>query len=105
MVRTLVCVLAFTGMIGCTARPAQPSRRADAPPSQGVSFEQKLNTQVPLDLTFKDETGQTVKLGDYFTDKPVILVLAYYRCPQLCTQVLNGLVQAMLEIDPKPNQD
>ena len=36
-----------------------------------------------------------MKLGDYFGNKPVILVLAYYRCPMLCTLVLNGLVQGM----------
>ncbi len=47
---------------------------------------------MPLDLAFHDEEGQEVKLGDYFGAKPVILVLAYYRCPMLCTQVLNGLV-------------
>lgn len=63
-----------------------------------VRFDQRLNEQVPLDLTFHDETGQTVRLGDYFGTKPVILVLAYYRCPQLCTRVLNGLVQALMDI-------
>lgn len=99
MVRTLTCLAALVFLL------APNPLRADVPPSQGVSFEQKLNAQVPLDCSFRDETGQTVRLGDYFTDKPVILVLAYYRCPQLCTQVLNGLVQAILEIDAKPNKD
>ncbi len=65
---------------------------------QKVGFDQKLNQQVPLDLPFVDETGKAVKLGDYFDGKPVILVLAYYRCPMLCTQVLNGLVQGMLDM-------
>ena len=60
-----------------------------------VGFDQRLNEQVPLDLPFTDEKGTAVKLGDYFGDKPVILVLAYYRCPMLCTLVLNGLTQAM----------
>ncbi len=80
---------------------ATSAARADAqlPASlQGVGFDQKLGAQVPLDAEFRDENGQTVKLGDYFGDKPVILVLAYYRCPMLCTQVLNGLVQALLDV-------
>jgi protein SCO1 len=64
----------------------------------GVGFDQKLNDQVPLDLTFRDEQGRTVRLGEYFRGKPVILVLAQYRCPMLCTQVLNGLVRGMLDI-------
>jgi protein SCO1/2 len=63
-----------------------------------VRFDQRLNEQVPLDVTFQDETGQSVKLREYFGSKPVILVLAYYRCPQLCTRVLNGLVRALMEI-------
>jgi protein SCO1/2 len=79
-----------------------PGKGADPPglpPSlRGVGFDQRLNEQVPLDLVFRDETGQTVQLGDYFHDRPVILVLAYYRCPMLCTQVLNGLVQALLDM-------
>jgi len=65
---------------------------------QGVGFDQRLNEQVPLDLTFTDDTGHSVKLGDYFGDKPVILALVYYQCPRLCTLVLNGLVQGMLEM-------
>jgi protein SCO1/2 len=64
----------------------------------GVGFDQKLNEQVPLDLVFRDEEGRAVCLGEYFHGKPVILVLAYYRCPMLCTQVLNGLVRGMLDI-------
>jgi protein SCO1/2 len=74
---------------------AQPS----LPPSlRDVSWEQKLDAPVPLELAFRNETGQTVRLRDYFDGKPVILVLAYYRCPMLCNQVLNGLVQSMLDL-------
>jgi len=65
---------------------------------QNVGFDQRLNEQVPLALPFTDEEGQRVTLGEYFGDKPVILVLAYYRCPMLCTQVLNGLVQGLREL-------
>jgi protein SCO1 len=66
---------------------------------QNVGFDQRLNEQVPLDVPFIDDEGQRVTLGKYFDDnKPVILVLAYYRCPMLCTQVLNGLVQGMRDM-------
>lgn len=60
-----------------------------------VSIEQKLNEQLPLDLSFRDESGKTVRLGDYFGSKPVIVSLVYYRCPMLCDQVLNGLTSAL----------
>lgn len=63
-----------------------------------VGFDQRLNEQVPPDLCFRDESGRTVRLGDYFGHRPIILVLAYYKCPMLCTQVLNGLVRCLLDV-------
>ncbi len=60
-----------------------------------ISFDQKLSAQVSLELPFQDETGKSVRLGDYFWRKPVILVLGYYECPMLCTLVLNGLVESL----------
>lgn len=62
---------------------------------RGVGIEQRLGEQVPLDLTFRDEDGREARLGQYFQGRPVILVLAYYRCPMLCTQVLNGLLECL----------
>lgn len=60
-----------------------------------VRIDQKLNHQVPLDLQFKDESGKTVALGDYFGKRPVVLTLVYYQCPMLCTQVLNGMTSTL----------
>lgn len=67
-------------------------------PLSEINFEQKLNEQVPLDLTFRDETGQSVQLGDYFGQKPVILVFAYYGCKNLCALVLDELVESLREL-------
>ena len=60
-----------------------------------VGIDQRLNQQVPLDLSFVDENGQAVKLGRYFGQKPVVLSLVYYQCPMLCSQVLNGLTSSL----------
>jgi len=60
-----------------------------------VGIDQKLNEQLPLDLTFVDEHGQPVRLVDYFGEKPVILSLVYYECPMLCNQILNGLLKSL----------
>jgi protein SCO1/2 len=57
-----------------------------------VRIEQKLDQQLPLDLVFRDESGQPVRLGQYFGQKPVVLAFVYYDCPMLCTQVLNAMV-------------
>lgn len=70
-----------------------------------VAIDQKLDTTIPLDLTFRDETGRTVALGQYFGSKPVILTLVYYNCPMLCTQVLNGLERSLKLISPSIGTD
>jgi len=74
-----------------------PGTPVDARPQglDGVSFEQRLGTAVPADVTFVDETGATVRLGDYFGARPLILALVYYECPMLCTQVLSGLTSGL----------
>ena len=56
-----------------------------------VGIEQKIGSQLPLDLKFTDESGDLVELRQYFSKKPIILSLVYYDCPMLCTEVLNGL--------------
>jgi protein SCO1/2 len=60
-----------------------------------VGIDQKLNTQLPLELAFHDESGQTAPLRQYFGAKPAILAFVYYECPMLCTQVLNGLQESL----------
>jgi protein SCO1/2 len=62
---------------------------------RNVGIDQRLNEQVPLGLTFRDETGKTVKLGDYFGKKPVVLSLVYFNCPMLCTMVENGVLNTL----------
>lgn len=70
-----------------------------------VRFDQQLNHSIPLNLTFTDEHGKAVELGQYFGSKPVILTLNYYTCPMLCTQVLNGLDRALENIPPSIGKD
>lgn len=74
-------------------------------PLEKVSIRQNLNAQLPLDAVFKDEDGRTVKLGDYFGKRPVLLVFAYYECPMLCTLVLNGIVRVLNGVTLTPGKD
>jgi protein SCO1/2 len=93
--RLLLCSLMLRAV------PAAGSRGDDAlPPAlRDVGIDQRLGEPLPLGLRFCDEAGKSVRLGDYFHDgKPVLLVLAYYRCPMLCTLVLNGLVKALQDV-------
>ena len=63
-----------------------------------VGIDQRLSEQVPLDLTFRDETGKSVQLRQYFGKKPVVLSLVYFDCPMLCTMVENGLLQSLKQL-------
>ena len=72
-----------------------PPANTRPPRLENVGIEQHLDAQVPPDLTFRDETGKTVELGDYFGRKPLILNLVYYNCTMLCGEALAGLASAM----------
>jgi protein SCO1 len=84
-----------TGMVS-SALPA---------PLRGIGFDQNIDQHLPLDTTFHDETGAAVRLGDYFGKHPVVLVFAYYDCPMLCTQVINGLASALDVLTLVPGKD
>jgi protein SCO1/2 len=99
-------VLAALVVAACASAAAWPQtapklQPGDAVPNQKpsildqVGLDQRLDQQVPLNLAFNDENGQAVQLQQYFGSKPVILMLVYYQCPMLCTQVLNGFTGAM----------
>jgi protein SCO1/2 len=74
-------------------------------PLREIGFDQNLDALVPLDTTFRDEAGQTVRLGDYFGKRPVVMVFAYYDCPMLCTLVINGLSSALNVLSLSPGKD
>jgi protein SCO1 len=72
---------------------------------QGIGFDQNIDQRIPLDATFRDESGAAVRLGDYFGRRPVVLVFAYYDCPMLCTQVIHGLSSALGVLSLSPGKD
>jgi len=72
-----------------------PPANQRPPGLANVGIEQHLNEQIPPDLTFRDESGKTVRLGDYFGKRPMILNLVYYNCPMLCGEVLSGLTSTL----------
>ena len=89
---------------GVLEAPAAPPANMRPPGLKHVGIEQHLDEQVPLNLAFKDETGKSVQLGDYFGKRPVILSLVYYRCPMLCGQLLEGLESALRVVDFDPGK-
>lgn len=97
--RVEIAVLLSLFLFSSAAGAAGLDNSATTPPQlRGVGIDQRLNNQVPLDLKFRDETGQTVTLSSYFGKKPVILSLVYYSCPMLCTMAENGLLNALRDV-------
>jgi len=89
-----------------TDKSSQPASQVAPAELANVGIDQRLNQQVPLDLEFKDETGKTVKLADYFqSGKPVILNLVYYTCPMLCGEELVGEASALSMLKFTPGKD
>jgi len=80
---------------GMTQGIMSPPANMRPPGLKNVGIEQHLNDQIPSDLIFRDEAGKSVRLGDYFGGKPLILNLVYYQCPMLCGEVLSGLESAL----------
>jgi len=104
-----VVILFVTGVLarGQKLQDRQMSTASSVlPPGlRNVSLEQKLNQQVPLDLSFRDDAGRQLPLSNYFGGKPVILALVYYQCPMLCTQILNGLVMSLRGMSLESGRD
>jgi protein SCO1/2 len=88
----------------------QAAGQTDQPPAppgfDGAAVVERPDAQVPLDLEFVDEDGKEVRLGDYFKpNRPVLLVMVYFRCPMLCGLTLNGIVKAVKPLPLAPGRD
>ena len=60
---------------------------------------------MPLDLPFRDETGRSITLREYFKQRPVVLAFVYYSCPMLCDQVEQGVVGSLRMLSFTPGRD
>lgn len=79
--------------------------REDDPVLKGIGVIEHLGDTIPLDLRFTDDLGRELPLRTFFhRGKPVILVLAYYNCPMLCTMVLNGIAEAVKGLEWTPGE-
>ena len=73
---------------------------------EGVRIDEKLGETIPLDLTFRNEQGEVVSLGQYFDgDRPVMLTLNYYDCPMLCPMMLDQYTRTLKGIDWVPGAE
>jgi protein SCO1 len=90
-----VALFALSAAAQINSGVMSPPANTRPPRLENVGIEQHLDAQIPSDLSFRDETGKSVRLGDYFGPKPLILNLVYYNCTMLCGEALAGLASAM----------
>jgi protein SCO1/2 len=104
-------VAGFTILVAATSMSAQSVRDPGIPASQlpaqlrEVGFDQNLGKQIPLDVRFKDETGDSIQLSKYFGARPVLLSFVYYDCPMICMQTLSSLASALKVLSQEPGKD
>lgn len=75
------------------------------PPLQDIGVDEQRNAQVPLTLSFTDESGNPLLLRDLVKDRPIVLQLGYYECPMLCDMIADGWVESIAGLSLKPGRD
>jgi protein SCO1/2 len=115
LLKQLACMTAaFLLGMSQLASPARagslylPSEGSPIPPGtlNDVTVVEHTGSQLPLDLTFVDETGKTVQLRDYFKpNRPVVVQLGYYGCPMLCGYISQGLLESVKQVSLTAGKD
>ncbi len=67
----------------------------DARKVKNVGINENLGQIVPSDIELLDGDNTRVQLGDYLGDKPLVLNLAYYNCPRICSLGTDGLAEVV----------
>ena len=102
---SIFLMFSLAGFAQAMGGPVALNPQAGKPDLSKVGIDQDLNAQVPLNLSFHDEQGKTVALGDYLRGKPLILSFVYFHCPLLCPEVLRGMTTALPLLKFKPGKD
>jgi protein SCO1 len=66
------------------------------PPQIGIS--EKLGQFVPLDVELYDESGNLIQLKSLIS-KPTIFMFVYYKCPGICSPLLNEVAKIVEKMD------
>lgn len=98
LARVIVCLLPMAAL----------ATRAPPPPpdlDQRAGFDQHLGAQLPMQVRLRNAAGKPVDLRTLAGGKPLLLALGYYRCPNLCDVVLNGMAHTLASLDLVPGRD
>jgi len=79
----------------CWCRGTAGAQALRLPPQPAASFMPATGARLPLDAVLRDEAGAALPLGALFGGAPVVLVPGYYSCPNLCSTLFEGVLQAL----------
>lgn len=103
LTKTFLVLLFLTFQISnnlCAQSPVQP------PPPAGtaIGIDEHLDQYIPNDIFLTDENGNKVRMTDLI-DKPTVINWVYYRCPGICSPLMEGLAKVMDQSDLVPGKD
>ncbi len=107
LLRRVLVMVAALGVIASSALAQGQSQQAQIGSrprfdtglnaARDVAINQNLDAALPLTATFRDETGKSVALKEFFGTKPVWLVLPFFKCTGTCPMMVDGMIAAMHE--------
>lgn len=92
--------------LSCALASAQPVGAAKPLPNDGLTLIEHGGDPIPLDLVFRDSENKPAPLANYFDDgRPVVLALLYYRCPVVCSVVMERMLESFNGLDYEIGKD
>lgn len=96
-------LVGFACMTGLMQQESVYAQALALPPPVQTRYVQRLDAKLALSGTFTDDTGRPRRLGAYFGDKPVVLVLGYFHCPNLCSTLMDGVLESLAAVGLPPH--
>lgn len=97
MKRVLLLLMVLTATSAVARQPAVDIGTVAFKPTPGAA--------VPADIRLNNAEGDAFTLGSLFGRRPIVLMLGYYHCPNLCGAVWAGLASAIAQLDRRPGRD
>lgn len=105
MIRSLL-ISSVLATAALAQMPGMPSTRMLDVKDEAASMVDRIGAQVDTKLEFTDERGYPFKLSQLFPgERPVVLLLGYYSCPAMCSQVLDATLKALNDVAFEPGKD
>jgi len=103
----MIAALALLAALDSGQAPASETPGQIPAQLQAAGITEKLGARASLDsIELRDESGKAVKLRQYFSSgRPVLLAFIYFECPNLCSFVLNALMDSLKTMTWTPGQN